>query len=251
MSNVYDRQLESQAEHVAIKSTRKPMSNQMINLINYGNAVMQTIAQKEFEALLVETQKQGLIPAFIKNNFDNPDDPSELNEFFSYGKGIVSVPDDFKPIDIPAMVKKEAKNADLDEIDLQKAINKKAMQVLHSLDPNNNAKGYKVEKVVKEIGSGLNDNRPKLQSLLADKSINLILVEHKDRLTRFGFNYIQTLLANSDRVIEVINNLESPKEDLIADFTSVITSFCAKIYGQRRSKRKTEQLIKDLEQGGE
>ena len=114
-----------------------------------------------------------------------------------------------------------------------------------------NAKGYKVEKVVKEIGSGLNDNRPKLQSLLADKSINLILVEHKDRLTRFGFNYIQTLLANSDRVIEVINNLESPKEDLIADFTSVITSFCARIYGQRRSKRKTEQLIKDLEQGGE
>ena len=114
-----------------------------------------------------------------------------------------------------------------------------------------NAKGYKVEKVVKEIGSGLNDNRPKLQSLLADKSINLILVEHKDRLTRFGFNYIQTLLANSNRTVEVVNNLESPKEDLIADFTSVITSFCARIYGQRRSKRKTEQLIKDLEQGGE
>lgn len=114
-----------------------------------------------------------------------------------------------------------------------------------------NAKGYKVEKVEKEIGSGLNDNRPKLQSLLADKSINLILVEHKDRLTRFGFNYIQTLLANSDRVIEVINNLESPKEDLIADFTSVITSFCAKIYGQRRSKRKTEQLIKELEQSND
>ena len=114
-----------------------------------------------------------------------------------------------------------------------------------------NAKGYKVEKVVKEIGSGLNDNRPKLQSLLADKSINLILVEHKDRLTRFGFNYIQTLLGNSDRVIEVVNNLESPKEDLIADFTSVITSFCAKIYGQRRSKRKTEKLIKELEQSND
>ena len=114
-----------------------------------------------------------------------------------------------------------------------------------------NAKGYKVEKVVKEIGSGLNDNRPKLQSLLADKSINLILVEHKDRLTRFGFNYIQTLLANSNRTVEVVNNLESPKEDLIADFTSVITSFCAKIYGQRRSKRKTEQLIKELEQSND
>ena len=114
-----------------------------------------------------------------------------------------------------------------------------------------NAKGYKVEKVVKEIGSGLNDNRPKLQSLLADKSINLILVEHKDRLTRFGFNYIQTLLANSNRTVEVVNNLESPKEDLIADFTGVITSFCAKIYGQRRSKRKTEKLIKELEQSND
>ena len=114
-----------------------------------------------------------------------------------------------------------------------------------------NAKGYKVEKVVKEIGSGLNDNRPKLQSLLADKSINLILVEHKDRLTRFGFNYIQTLLANSNRTVEVVNNLESPKEDLIADFTSVITSFCARIYGQRRSKRKTEKLIKELERSND
>lgn len=114
-----------------------------------------------------------------------------------------------------------------------------------------NAKGYKVEKVVKEIGSGLNDNRPKLQSLLADKSINLILVEHKDRLTRFGFSYIQTLLANSNRTVEVVNNLESPKEDLIADFTSVITSFCARIYGQRRSKRKTEKLIKELEQSND
>ena len=96
-----------------------------------------------------------------------------------------------------------------------------------------NAKGYKVEKVVKEVGSGLNDNRPKLQSILADKSINLILVEHKDRLTRFGFNYIQTLLANSNRTVEVVNNLENPKEDLIADFKSVITSFCARLYGHR------------------
>lgn len=111
-----------------------------------------------------------------------------------------------------------------------------------------NAKGYKVAKVVREIGSGLNDSRTKLQALLADKSVDIILVEHKDRLTRFGFNYIQTLLANEGRTVEVVNNLESPKEDLIADFTAVITSFCARIYGQRRSKRRTEKLIKELEQ---
>jgi len=48
------------------------------------------------------------------------------------------------------------------------------------------------------------------------------------------------------RKIEVINNLDDDKDDLIQDFISVITSFCARIYGQRRSKRSTEKLIKEL-----
>lgn len=109
-----------------------------------------------------------------------------------------------------------------------------------------NAQGYKIEKVIKEIGSGLNDERKGLISLLKDKSINLIIVEHKDRLTRFGFNYIETLLENENRKIEVINPPENHKEDLVADFVSIITSFCARIYGQKRTKRKTEKLIELL-----
>ena len=48
------------------------------------------------------------------------------------------------------------------------------------------------------------------------------------------------------RKIEVINNLDDDKDDLIQDFISVITSFCARIYGQRRCKRKTEKIIKEL-----
>lgn len=110
-----------------------------------------------------------------------------------------------------------------------------------------NAKGYKVEKVVKEIGSGVNDERKGLTALLKDKSINLIIVEHKDRLTRFGFHYIETLLAVQDRKIEVLNPVQDEKEDIIQDFVSIITSFCARIYGQRRTKRNTERLIKALE----
>jgi len=109
------------------------------------------------------------------------------------------------------------------------------------------AKGYKVSKEVSEIGSGINDNRKKLMSLLSDKSITTIIVEHKDRLTRFGFNYIKTLLENEGRNIEVINEVDNDKQDLIQDFISIITSFCARIYGLRRSKRKTEELIKKLE----
>jgi predicted site-specific integrase-resolvase len=108
------------------------------------------------------------------------------------------------------------------------------------------AKGYKIHKEVMEIGSGVNDSRKKLESLLKDKEINLIIVEHKDRLTRFGFNFLEVLLNNEKRNIEVINNAESKKEDLIQDFISIITSFCARIYGQRRCKRKTEKIIKEL-----
>ena len=114
-----------------------------------------------------------------------------------------------------------------------------------------NAKGWKVNKVVKEIGSGLNDNRPKLNQLLKDNSYDVIVIEHKDRLTRFGFNYINTLLENQNRKIEIINSADDDRADLIQDFVSVITSFCARIYGSRRSKRKTEQIIKELEKEDE
>jgi putative resolvase len=109
-----------------------------------------------------------------------------------------------------------------------------------------NAKGYQTAFNIKEIGSGLNDSRPKLLELLSNKNIDIILVEHKDRLTRFGFKYIETLMELQGRKIEVINNLDDDKDDLIQDFISVITSFCARIYGQRRSKRSTEKLIKEL-----
>ena len=67
------------------------------------------------------------------------------------------------------------------------------------------------------------------------------------RVARFGTNYIEKLLSLDNRRIEVVNNIEGEKEDLVQDLVSIITSFCARIYGQRRSKRATEKLIKTLE----
>lgn len=113
------------------------------------------------------------------------------------------------------------------------------------------AKGYQVTAVVKEIGSGVNDKRPKLMNLLTDPRLGLIVVEHQDRLTRFGFNYIEQLLAMQGRKIEVINLAENGKEDLVQDFASIVTSFCARLYGQRRSKRKTERILLELQHGEE
>lgn len=114
-----------------------------------------------------------------------------------------------------------------------------------------NAKGYKVCKVVTEIGSGLNDERKKLESVLLDKSINLIVVEHKDRLSRFGLNYIQKLLELDNRKIEIVNPQSNDEDDLMQDFVSIITSFTARLYGRRRSKRVTEKLIKEISENDE
>jgi predicted site-specific integrase-resolvase len=64
--------------------------------------------------------------------------------------------------------------------------------------------GYQVSRVVTEIASGLNDSRPKLLKLLTDLSITVIVVEHRDRLTHFGFTYIEQLMQTQGRRIEVI-----------------------------------------------
>ena len=106
------------------------------------------------------------------------------------------------------------------------------------------ANGWQVHEVVKECASGLNDHRPKLQKILSDDKVTRIVVEHKDRLTRFGFAYIETLFQGD---VVVINHTDDEEDDIMQDLVSIITSFCARIYGKRRSSRKTEKLIAELQ----
>jgi predicted site-specific integrase-resolvase len=73
------------------------------------------------------------------------------------------------------------------------------------------------------------------------------LVEHKDRLTRFGFNYIDQLLTMQGRKLEVVFSTDT-SDELVDDFVSVITSMAARIYGRRNSKRRAEQVKKCIEQ---
>jgi putative resolvase len=108
-------------------------------------------------------------------------------------------------------------------------------------------RGYQVGQIVKEIASGVNDSRPKLLALLKDPQTTRIVVEHKDRLTRFGFRYLETLLEIQGRTIEVVNVAENDKEDLIADLVAIVYSFTARLYGQRRAKRKTERIVQELQ----
>jgi predicted site-specific integrase-resolvase len=109
------------------------------------------------------------------------------------------------------------------------------------------AKGYTVTDQVTEIASGLNSNRPKLNKLLADQSMNTIIVEHRDRLTRFGFELIQSTLSSNNRNIVVINETEQDM-DLVQDFIDVVTSMCARIYGKRSAKNKASKALKAMEE---
>jgi putative resolvase len=109
-------------------------------------------------------------------------------------------------------------------------------------------RGYQVAQVVKEVASGVNDSRPKLLSLLKDTSVTRVVVEHRDRLTRFGFLYIDALFSVQGRVIEVVNPAQNDNEEFLADLTSIIYSFCARFYGQRRAKRKTEKVVQSLQE---
>jgi putative resolvase len=109
------------------------------------------------------------------------------------------------------------------------------------------SRGYQVKKTVSDLASGLNDHRPKLMKLLTDLSINVIVVEHRDRLTRFGFNYIEQLMQTQGRRIEVIFPTDTDN-DLVDDFIAVLTSMASRIYGRRTSKRRAEKIKQCVEE---
>lgn len=74
-----------------------------------------------------------------------------------------------------------------------------------------------------------------------------IAIEHRDRLTRFGYHSIEHLLANEGRHLEVIFPGDT-QNDLVDDFVSVMTSMAARIYGRRNSKRRAAQVKACIEQ---
>ncbi len=109
-----------------------------------------------------------------------------------------------------------------------------------------NEQGWAVTRTVAEIGPGLNGHRPKLLRLLADPKVNTIVVEHRDRLLRFGFEYVEAALAAQGRRIVVIEPGEV-KDDLVQDMIEVLTSFCARLYGRRSARNKAKKALEVIE----
>ena len=124
--------------------------------------------------------------------------------------------------------------------------NKKSLDgQLQRLENYASAKGYTIVDEVTEIASGLNDHRTKFTKILNRSDYNILLAEHKDRVTRFGYNYLDVLLKRLGVTLEVVNQADTKDNELMDDFVSLVTSFCNRIYGRRR-KDKTNQIIKDI-----
>lgn len=107
------------------------------------------------------------------------------------------------------------------------------------------ALGMGVEKpeVVTETGSGMNDKRRKLNRLLADPTVGTLIVERRDRLARMNAGLVESALKAQGRRIIVVDDTELD-DDLVRDMTEVLTSFCARLYGRRAAKRKTDAALK-------
>jgi len=102
------------------------------------------------------------------------------------------------------------------------------------------ARGWTIEQITKEIASGMNDNRPKLKKLL-NSNPSRIVIEHKDRLTRFGFGYFEQLLPKLGCELIVINRDTEEKSDMVNDLIAIITSFCCRLYGLRSGQNKAQK----------
>jgi len=105
--------------------------------------------------------------------------------------------------------------------------------------------GWTEVKAVTEIGSGLNGKRKKLLRILRDPQAVRIVVEHRDRLARFGFDWLEAALAASGRHVVVIEEGEGT-DDLAQDVLEILTSACGRLDGRRSAKRRARQALEAM-----
>jgi putative resolvase len=105
--------------------------------------------------------------------------------------------------------------------------------------------GIPVVAEVAEVGSGLNGHRPKLLRLLGRPDVAILVVEHRERLARFGVEYLTAALAAQGRRIEVVDEAEM-SDDIVRDLHDVIVSMCARLYGRRSARHRAEKAMEAL-----
>ena len=119
-----------------------------------------------------------------------------------------------------------------------------------------NAKGLIADEIIRDYGSGLNYNRKKWNQLLVEvmeNKIKMILVAHKDRFVRFGFDWFEKFCNKFNVEIVVVKNEKlSPHEELVQDLVSILHVFSCRLYGLRKYKKQIEgdeNIAKGIQDG--
>jgi putative resolvase len=99
-----------------------------------------------------------------------------------------------------------------------------------------------VGQVVSEVGSDMNGHRRKLTTLLSDPAVTVIVVEHRDRITRFGFEHLAASMSARGRRIVVLDATQT-SDELVRAVTEVFTSVCARLYGRRSASRPAARAV--------
>lgn len=110
--------------------------------------------------------------------------------------------------------------------------------------------GYNIVNVFKEVASGINENRKQLLKLLnglKEKQAEFVIVEYKDRLARFGYEYLYKYITDIGASVVIVDTKENKdiQQELVEDLIAITTSFSARIYGARggRVAKKLQQII--------
>jgi predicted site-specific integrase-resolvase len=98
------------------------------------------------------------------------------------------------------------------------------------------------DEVVTEVGSALNGHRRTFLALLGDPSVGRIVVEHRDRFCRFGSRYVQAALGARARELVVVDSTKVD-DDLVRDMTEILTSMCARLYGNRAACNRAKRAV--------
>ena len=110
-----------------------------------------------------------------------------------------------------------------------------------------NAKGIIINEVIEDYGSGLNYNRKQWNKLIDEcmtNEIGTIIITHKDRFIRFGFDWFERFLNKFGVKFIIVNNESlSPQEELVQDIISILHVFSCRIYGLRKYKKKIKEDI--------
>ncbi len=102
--------------------------------------------------------------------------------------------------------------------------------------------GLGVTCTVAEVGSGLNGSRGKLKRLLSDPAVGTVVVEHRERLARFGVEYVEAAMRAQGRRLVVVEE-RVLDDDLVRDITEVLTSMCARLYGRRSASARAVRAL--------